>query len=588
MQAGRNVVDAARDSLCFAVMATGHLVLLFVAAGLLAFRIVHAIARREPSEDGPTYPEPALAIDHEADPPHDVFGELKSTLEADHAAEGRYLASKQQRDHQLSPKVPVSRKILATAGIIVALVAAPYLHPKLGWLRLLTAPANEVFEPPPMAAGGPLPSAVVGEAQLPGATYDQQARAKELDAPVADARGPIAQGKQEMPAAVEEDEPPRAIEDESGRALEAFFEKLVKVERKDPEAVARVLYFGDSIVASDFVSGQLRRMMQTRFGDAGHGYAIIANAWPGWFHIDVSRKASPAWLVSTCVGPYAEDGMYGLGCASFTSRHPGVWSEFGTGTIEEYSWGRSVSRFEIEYLKQPGGGAFKLIVDGSERGVLETEGDKEVAWHTVELPDGPHTLKIESVDDRPARVFGMRMERDVPGVTVSAMGITGARARFLDKQDDAHFNAVLGRTKADLVCLAFGSNEVTDGNMYPMKDYRETLEAVMIQVEKALPGASYMLVGPPDMASEKASQGHSRPMVYFITEEQKKLAKKRGWAFWDQFRAMGGGGAMWSWIKAGLGSTDMFHPTGQGGNVLGKWEYLALMQAFEAYKAERR
>jgi hypothetical protein len=77
-------------------------------------------------------------------------------------------------------------------------------------------------------------------------------------------------------------------------------------------------------------------------------------------------------------------------------------------------------------------------------------------------------------------------------------------------------------------------------------------------------------------------------MVFFIAKHQKELAEARGWAFWDQFRAMGGGGSMWSWMKAGLGSQDMFHPTGRGGSVLGKWEYLALMQAFEKHKAARR
>jgi lysophospholipase L1-like esterase len=144
---------------------------------------------------------------------------------------------------------------------------------------------------------------------------------------------------------------------------------------------------------------------------------------------------------------------------------------------------------------------------------------------------------------------------------------------------------VLRAAKPDLVVLAFGSNEITDGSMYPMDKFRETLAAVMEQIEKAVPDASLMLAGPPDMASNNASQGHSRPMVHFIVENEKKLAGERGWAFWDQYRAMGGGGSMWSWIKAGLGSQDMFHPTGQGGTVLGNWEYLALMEAFDKYKA---
>ncbi|RLB49062.1 MAG: hypothetical protein DRI90_24860, partial [Deltaproteobacteria bacterium] len=370
-------------------------------------------------------------------------------------------------------------------------------------------------------------------------------------------------------------------------ALDALFAKLVRVENKETGSVARILYLGDSIVASDFVTGKLRRMLQTRFGDAGHGYAIIANAWPGWFHIDVSRKASAEWRVSTCVGPYAKDGLYGLGCASFTSYHKGIWSEFATADLDK--WGRSVSRFELEYLAHPGGGAVNLIIDGEQRERLSTaDPDTKVSWHTVTVPDGPHRLKIEAADDKPLRVFGIRMERDVPGVTLSALGITGARARFLDKQDDGHWASVIAAAKPDLVCLAFGSNEITDGNMYPMDKYRESLSAVMTQVEAAVPQASLMLVGPPDMASNNAAWGHSRPMGHYIVKNQKELAAERGWAFWDQYRAMGGTGSMWAWMQSGLGSKDLFHPTGTGGNLLGSWEYLALMQAFETYKAVRR
>ena len=61
------------------------------------------------------------------------------------------------------------------------------------------------------------------------------------------------------------------------------------------------------------------------------------------------------------------------------------------------------------------------------------------------------------------------MDRDVPGITVSAAGITGARARFLDKQDDTHFAQLLSNAKPDLIALAFGSNEITDGMLYPLE-----------------------------------------------------------------------------------------------------------------------
>lgn len=531
----------------------------------------------------------------------EVFGELRSTLDADEAGDERYFKDDAQQQ-QLAALWPVSRKVLATAAGVVALVAVPYAHPVLGEvcvpgspdkcfsLRLLTSRKSTAMG---QVAAAPIPDDVIEEWDMRGSTDDQQSRANELDAPVADARGPIAAGGRKGPAMkipdpVKEGKAPRdaAIEDPSGKALDKFFAKLMRVDNGEEGAVARIVYYGDSIVASDFVTGKLRRLLQTRFGDAGHGYAIIANAWPGFFHIDVARTSTSDWRFSTCRGPYAEDGFYGLGCASFASYNPGNWSRFATADLDK--WGRKVSRFELEYLKHPGGGTLEIHVDGDKREDLDTSSDEaQVAWHTVEVDDGAHSFKIRTVDKKPIRVFGVSMERDVPGVTLTALGITGCRARFLDKQDDAHWATVLQHAKPDLVVLAFGSNEITDGSMYPMDKLRETNAAVMEQIEKALPDASLMLALPPDMAGSSPEQA-SRPMVPIVVENLKRVAHERGWAAWDQYFVMNGAGSMRAWMASNLGNADGFHPTGRGANLLGSWQYLALMDAYEQYKARKR
>jgi hypothetical protein len=580
-------------------MPVAELVLLGVAIGLCLLRVGLALVRRRrgarpPSEPGYQYDEPELRLD--APPPQtgsraDAFGELDSTLAADAEALGRARAA--GRDPVLGARWPVSRKVAAAAVCVGGAVALPYAHPSLAFLRLLgegrgggsLAEAAAAEDAPPAGAGAVLPAASVGEGRLPDETRDQQGRAADLEErAAAAARGPIAQARAEI--AGRDEKLRRPIDDPSGRALDRLFAKLARVERGEPGAVARILYFGDSIVASDFITGKLRRLLQERFGDAGHGYALIANAWPGWFHIDVSRRASAEWRVSTCVGPYARDGFYGLGCASFTAYAPGIWTRFATA--ERNRWGRSVARFDVEYLRQPGGGAIEILVDGVPQGRLETEAPASaLARHGVRVPDGPHALELRAADARPVRLFGVSMERDGPGVVLSALGITGARARFVDQQDDAHFAAALRAAEPDLVVLAFGSNEIIDGQLYPVPEYERTLGELMRQVEAAAPEASWMLVGPPDMASKSPAHGHSRPMTPLIVDAQARLAAARGWAFWDQYRAMGGSGSLWAWMQAGLANADMFHPTGVGANMLATWQYHALMAAYERYGSAR-
>ncbi|NUP07242.1 MAG: hypothetical protein HOW73_14405 [Polyangiaceae bacterium] len=526
------------------------------------------------------------------------FGELVSTERSDKEGDARVRA-KSDGSPLVSRAFPVARKAALTGLVLGTLVLIPYAHPSLLRFRVLSEGISFIPERGADEAvpGMAPPKDYVGEETLEGTTEDSQDRGAELDRPLTTPKGPIAQQQAPVPAAVLEDKPPISIDLPDG-GLDKFFDKLIAVENKTPGAVARIVYYGDSIVASDFITGKLRRMLQDRFGDAGHGYAIAANAFKGWFHIDVSRKSSPQWKTSTCIGPYAEDSLYGLGCVSFTARTTGEWFMMGTSTADK--WGKDVSRFEIEYLEQPDGGDLAIFVDGEQKGTLSTAGPaKKVKYHLVEVSDGPHKLEVKTTSDTPTRVFGARMERDVPGVTLSALGITGARARFLDKQDDAHWAEVLKAAKPDLVVLAFGTNEVGDGRMAfdeqgqlskdPMGDYERNLKAVMKQIATALPDASFMLVGPPDMASKGDSgEGHSKPMVPVIIQHQKTCATELGWPYWNQYKAMGGSGSMYSWVQSGLGNPDMIHPTGQGGNVLGKWLYRALMEKYEAYKEKKR
>lgn len=455
---------------------------------------------------------------------------------------------------------------------LAALVAVPYGVPGLARLRLLTP----LPEGAGLIAAAPAPTASVGEARLVVETTEQD----ELRQPEVVILPPAA--RDALPA-VAEGKPPRSIEDPSGHALDPFFAALAAVERGSPGAIARVTYYGDSIVASDFVTATLRRKLQRRFGDAGHGFMLMANAWPGYFHNDVVRFAAPGWTVSRVVGPFSRDGLYGLGGVSFRAEGPGVFSRFATTTSGAF--GRKVSRFSVDYLEQPGGGALEVKIDGALRERIETRAPApRSALRTYAVPDGPHELEVRAATAN-VRTFGVWMERDAPGVVLDAIGIQGCRIRFLDQTDDAHFAEQLRLRDPQMTVFQYGMNESEDGELFPLDQYESTMKAVLQQVKAALPKAACLLVGPMDRSEKKGDAFRSRPVIPKLAALQRKVAGEVGCGYWDTLGAMGGFGSMATWYQRGLGGADLAHPSSSGAEVLGGWVYLALMEGYEAYRA---
>jgi hypothetical protein len=458
---------------------------------------------------------------------------------------------------------------------VVALVAVPYaLGLQLPRLRLLTPLPDRMS-----LVGGPAaPTASIGETQLVVETGDQA----ELRQPEQAASAPeIAKA---LPAGSSTDKPPKSIEDASGRALDAFFAKLRALDEKQ-KTVARLSYWGDSVVASDFITATLRRKLQRRFGDGGHGFMLMANAWPGYFHNDVVRVATPGWKVSRVVGPFAKDGLYGFGGVSFRSEGAGVLSRFSTTTSGTF--GRAVSRFTVDYLKHPGGGKLEVKIDGQPREVIDTRADEtKSALYVVDVPDGEHQLELKPLGPG-VRAFGVWMERE-QGLVLDAIGIQGCRIRFLDQTDDAHWAEQLALRDPHLAAFQYGMNESEDGELYPLDQYETTMKGVLTQVRRALPNASCLVIGPMDRADKKGEVYSSRPVIPKLATIQRRVAGEVGCAYWDTYGAMGGRGSMGVWVRRGLGGTDLTHPSGAGAEVLGNWIYLALMEAYEAWLQQPR
>lgn len=474
------------------------------------------------------------------------------------------------------------------------LAAIPYAHPSLRALRLIALPGERLET---VTADGPTGiTPEYGELALdkanndkPPILDDQEPMAPlQLVAPAGSTAGPPMLSDQALAVGAQY----RPVEDPTGHAMDGFFASLRKSEQGAPGAVTRVAHYGDSLIVSDFMSSTLRRRFQSRFGDAGHGFVLMAKPWAWYFHQDVSHWSSDGWKTSRIVNPRIADELYGYGGATFRTFEGGTKSTFGTAKpipgdpkSEKEAFGRRVSRFEVHYLEQPDGGSFDLLLDGKKVQTVSTRlksGDgKKLAVAKVAAEDGEHSLEVRAQGGAEARFFGVVLEREVAGVVWDALGVNGGRARILDVNEDAHWAESLRARAPALVILQYGTNESEDTG-YPPEQYEATLEAVLKQVKVALPESSCLVVGAMDRAGHGAAGMETRPIIPKLVDSQRKVAFKAGCAFWDTFLAMGGPGAMGRWSKATpkLGGGDLTHPTMAGATLLGDLLYAALMNGY--------
>jgi lysophospholipase L1-like esterase len=469
---------------------------------------------------------------------------------------------------------PLGGKTTAALSIMLALLALPYATPRLSVFRVVRLPWDktpELVAEPTAAVAAPVPTE--GEAKLASSRNEATVTNSLPDLPALaiTAGVRLSQGT-----------PRVAIDDPSGHALDAFYTRLGRTKRKEPGAITRILHYGDSILTSDYVSGTMRRRMQAAFGDAGHGFILIAKPWDWYFHNDIVQGAGEGWSSTRITGPFNGDQMYGLGGVSFAG-HPGTTSWYGTSTGKTY--GKHVSRFDVYYLEAPNGGDIELKAAGNSE-TFSTRGPSKISRvKSFRVPDGEARMTLKVLSGTP-RLFGVVLERDTPGVVYDSLGVNGGRGELLSAMDATHWHEQMELRDPALILLHYGANESEVG-MVTREAYESALKALVEKVKKAAPRASIMIVSPLDRAEKHGSSGalQTKPIIKRLVEAQKNVAADTRVAFWNMFEAMGGDGAMASWVRKGLAGSDLTHPSPQGGEVLGELLFGALLAGFEASPA---
>lgn len=374
------------------------------------------------------------------------------------------------------------------------------------------------------------------------------------------------------------------IVDEAHR-LAPFYEKLASHERGAASRPLRIGIYGDSNLTSDFISGHLRRVLQARFGDAGHGYISLARPWGSYRHEDVVMAGFwpmfKQWAPTTHL---AGDKQYGFANMAAESSEIGASAWAATTKDAKAKVGQSVSRFELYYLKQPRGGSFRVEIDRKEVKTVETRGAAwEAGFESFDVDDGPHELRCVVKGDGKVRLNGVSLDRTVHdgnkrGVQVDSLGAGALNYERLGWVASETRRAQLERRAYDIVIIWLGMNVMF---VPPNRDYAKSF---ITELDKALPGVPILVLSPGDTARDGETK--SDPRIVSVVKQMREVAAETKVAFWDFRDAMGGDGAIIGFTRRGLTGEDHIHFGPEGSRLMGDRLLCAVTTSFSGYIAD--
>lgn len=365
-----------------------------------------------------------------------------------------------------------------------------------------------------------------------------------------------------------------AIEDPSGSSLRSLHAAFRRAERG--EGQARIVVYGASHVASDTWTSMTRRLLQQRFGDAGHGFVLPAAPWRHYRHDGVTVESPRrGWEARRYYRGQSTPERFGLA---------GVAVE-----TDAAAWGRvtssrqNASRYELFYESQPGGGSFDVIIDGQLVTRVPTNAPMPIgAYQTFTTSDGPHTFEVRPHGNGRVKLYGVAVERETPGVILDTLGINGARAASQLQWEETLYQEHLRRRMPDLIVLAYGTNESGDDEQ-PIQAYEAQLRQVVERAQRTVPTASCLLVGPSDRPIvARDGTATPRPRTFEVIAVQRRVARDYGCGFFDLVGFGGGPLHMMQWSAASpaWGASDHIHYTRRAYDRLGQVIANALVSGY--------
>ncbi len=350
------------------------------------------------------------------------------------------------------------------------------------------------------------------------------------------------------------------------------------------EQRTRISVFGNSLIASDNIVRVIRENFQRDFGDAGRGFLLANPQLP-----KAPRRRTANWSKGWSIHKLVMDDKTrypkGIGGAVFVSSSGSAFSRYDRLLNHD--------RVKFFWLDHAYAKDIKLVFEHPEGNLLsrlEAKHKRELRVDTVAIPEG--ATKVWAKVKGHANVsYGASLEREGPGMIVDTMGIVATDASDWMKAPDETMLPSFKGLNSDLVIYLHGGNEIKKlaFGWAHLEDYARDIPLFVKRHQEALPGASCLVVGPPQNILRPPSKRAFQTRSQFFTIEKlyRDAARDAGCAYFDIYKSMGSSKAFKRLHQKGWLQPDFVHPRRKGLDLMGQLITDALYNSFNEYRSVR-
>lgn len=372
--------------------------------------------------------------------------------------------------------------------------------------------------------------------------------------------------------------------------LLSFYRSLSELEREgtplsDTVAppVVSLLHIGDSHIQAGFLTNEIRKTLQQRFGNAGRGlivpYKLARTNEPRDYRI-ISNET---WTNEKCIRNPMEQpaGIGGLSLSATAPRFSLLIRTYATDSCIDPRF-NLIRVFRHEYAPE-------LLEDeiyNTDTHCCEYELNPPFL---SEIPLNQLTDSIvltgetDSYYNRPV-YYGFSLENGRPGILYHAAGINGACFAHFARQEG--FIEQTSALAPRLIILSFGTNESAMNRFEPAVFYYQ-IDRLVSALRKANPGVPVLLVTPVENYRSSGRRGKKTYIPNKNIREAaaiiRRYATDHKLAYWDLHRVAGGPHGQSEWLIRGLFQKDRIHFTPEGYRLQGALFYQALMRDYYSY-----